>query len=282
MITVKVTAVDGWQNGTELVPFGKLRTLEATEDQIKPFVEAKILEMYKSDSPVIPEADAAAIAEKQIKAISEATVAGCMTAFDKWNKTNVQLKMHDRIDDDPTAGFGSFAGFCVDVYKSALNKPTSEAMKIYKAKSLQKTAGHANEGEDAQGGYLVPTQFAASLLQTAIEAAIVRPRATFVPMQTNRIAFPAIKDYDHTETGSGMFGGIKVYRPCEAGDKTPSKPAFQQVQLTLHNLIGLVYASDELLEDSPISIEPLLNTLFGKAIAWKEDKYIVPRSRKAA
>lgn len=271
MITVKVIAENGWQNGPDNVPFGEFRTLDTTEDEIKYFLDGGVLEKVQSDTKVINKDDVDAIRKKELEAITEATLAGCMTAFDKMNKQSAQIKIHDRLDDDPSAGFGCFANFISQVEKSTTGKRVSETMKHWKATMASKTAGHANEDDDSQGGYLVPTQFATTLLQTAMDNAIVRPRATFVPMNTNQIQFPAIRNYDHTVAGSGMYGGIQIYRTCEAGDKTPSKPTFGQVQLTLHKLIGLIYVSDELLEDSPISIEPLLNTMFGKTIAWKED-----------
>jgi len=44
--------------------------------------------------------------------------------------------------------------------------------------SWLKTAGHMEEGEDSQGGFLVPEQWADGIYHAALEGAIVRPRAT--------------------------------------------------------------------------------------------------------
>ena len=124
------------------------------------------------------------------------------------------------------------------------------------------------EYDDSQGGYLVPPTYANRLLQTRLEASIVRPRAQFVPVATNSIRFPAVVDTDHS---TNLFGGIVIQRPGEATQKTKDKPTFRQIALTLHKLTGLVAVSDEILEDSPISMEPLLTDLFGQAIAFTED-----------
>jgi len=136
-------------------------------------------------------------------------------------------------------------------------------------KSSKKTAGHMAEGDQSQGGYLVPEEFRASLLEHTIEESIIRGRATVVPMQSNTIRIPTVNDTSHS---SSTHGGIALVRPGEAEQKDPTKPTFGQIQLTLHKLVGLCYVSDELLEDSPISIEPLLNRMFSEAFAWQNDE----------
>ena len=120
----------------------------------------------------------------------------------------------------------------------------------------------------SQGGYLVPEEFRATLLQTSLENSIVRSRATEIPMSSNRVVLPALVDADHS---SNYFGGISVYRTNERAQQTVSNPTFARIALTLHNLTGLAYVTDELMEDSPISIEPILNFTFGQAISFVED-----------
>jgi len=45
-------------------------------------------------------------------------------------------------------------------------------------------------------------------------------------------------------------GGIQAFWACEAADKEDSHPTFRQMELSLNKVIGLVYATDELLEDA--------------------------------
>lgn len=134
--------------------------------------------------------------------------------------------------------------------------------------SVTKIAGTMNEGDMAQGGYLVPVEFRDQLMQTALESSIVKSRATVIPMQTNRISIPALVDSDHS---TNFFGGVLPAKTSEHGSKGVTKPLLQQVSLTLHKLTGMVYVTDELLEDSPISIPPILDSLFGQSIAFLED-----------
>lgn len=176
----------------------------------------------------------------------------------------------DKIYADPKGGFRDHGEFILAI--------TGKGTKYYgtqhfdKLKSwnnaVLKIAGTMNEGDMAQGGYLVPVEFREQLLQTALEASIVKSRATKIPMQTNRINIPAIVDNDHR---TYYFGGIVPAKTAEHGGKDATKPLLDQVSLTLHKLTGMVHVTDELLEDSPISIPPLLDALFGGAIAFEED-----------
>ena len=180
------------------------------------------------------------------------------------------LSPEDKIFADPKGGFRDHGEFvCAITGKGSKYYGQNHYAKL-KAwhNAVTKIAGTMNEGDMAQGGYLVPVEFRDQLLQNALEASIVKSRATAIPMQTNRIVIPAVVDNDHS---TNYFGGIIPARTAEHGSKGVTKPLFDQVALTLHKLTGMVYVTDELLEDSPISIPPLLNALFGGAIAFEED-----------
>ena len=184
----------------------------------------------------------------------------------------------DRADSDPTGGYGEygFGKFFQDVAKACVrqgresDKLARWHKRTYSA-ARQKTAlsGYTTvEFDDSQGGYLIPPEYSTRMHNVQLQSATVRPRATFWPMGSNRISFNAIVDEDHT---SNLFGGITLYRPGEAHQKTSSKPTFRQVELTLHKITGLTAASDEMIEDSPQSVETLLTTVFGQAIGWQVD-----------
>jgi len=173
-----------------------------------------------------------------------------------------------------TAGYDHFYEFAVDIQregKSGHNRSEKLSRWSDAAQRIEATekATGLSEGDASDGGYLVPEEFRATLLQLALEASIVMPRAVKIPMATNRVAIPSVVVSSHAST---LFGGVVIYRPAEGGAKTESKPAFGKVALTLHKLVGLVYGTDELLEDSPISLEPLLTKMFSSAIAYTQDE----------
>ena len=177
----------------------------------------------------------------------------------------------ERLAADPKGGFPNFSQFCRAVYIAGRGKgERPEPLERWETaiNTVAKTAGYMQEGDMAQGGYLVPIEFSNQLFMESLEASIVRPRATVIPMASNVIQIPVVVDTSHA---SNVFGGIIIYRPAEGGVKTPTNPTFGKVELHLHELAGLCYVSNSLLEDSAISLGPLLSQMFGEAIAYVED-----------
>ena len=172
----------------------------------------------------------------------------------------------DKKLEDPKGGFKSFGHFCRDVVKADSKVEVSEELRSWDR--VLKTAGYMEEGDLAQGGYLVPEEFGGVILNKSLENAIVRPRASIQPMKSNRITFAADVDPDHS---TNYFGGITIYRTGEGEQKIRTNPPFARIALTLHKLTGLCEVTDELLEDSVIAIEAELVRKFSQAIAFVED-----------
>ncbi len=185
--------------------------------------------------------------------------------------TGKSKEVHQAENDTEFAkkgGFENFGHFLHELWKSgrggtSMPETMTEWTKFYHTKPTMQ------EGDDEQGGYLVPTEFMATLLEKQQEEAIIRSRATYIPMQTNSIQIPYVAESSRAST---LFGGITIYRPGEAAQKTASKPKFGRLQLTLKKLVGLVDITDELLEDSPISIAPMITRMFGTAINFTEEE----------
>ena len=128
----------------------------------------------------------------------------------------------------------------------------------------QKTAGHMAEGDDSQGGFLVPTQFLVDLkMQTMLDDGIPG-RCTAIPADSARISIPYVADTSHT---GGVYGGVVVKRTGEGAQKLYSKPALGLCTLTLHKLTVLTYVSEELIEDSPSSIAAMFAMMFPEALS---------------
>ncbi|MFA5408424.1 MAG: phage major capsid protein [Bacilli bacterium] len=106
-----------------------------------------------------------------------------------------------------------------------------------------------NETVSSEGGFLVQTDFSNQLLQdlVASEDLANRCRKIQISGAANGIK---INGVDETSRASTRSGGIIGYWKAEAAQKTASKPKFRQIELSLHKLIGLCYATDELLSDA--------------------------------
>lgn len=171
---------------------------------------------------------------------------------------------------EETDKFKSGAEFLDAVYKAVTGKEIDLRLTMLSDKGdVIKTAGHMEIADDTQGGFLVPEIYRAELYQLALENSIVRPNgATVIKMTTDSLKIPYVNDTSHATT---VFGGVQAIWTAERGSKTPTKPEFGQMELTPHKLAGTTYASNELVADSAIALEPLLKRMFGSAWGYFED-----------
>jgi len=126
----------------------------------------------------------------------------------------------------------------------------------------------SNESVDAEGGFLVAPEFSDTILQRTYNEGQVTSRCSTIPMNSNRLVINGL-DEDSRATGQ-RYGGIQVFRVAEAAAYTNSKPKFKQVTLTANKLIGLLYATDEILEDQS-ALSKWASDNFPKAFAFQLD-----------
>ena len=126
----------------------------------------------------------------------------------------------------------------------------------------------SNESVDAEGGFLVAPEYSDVILQRTYEEGAVTSRCQTIPMNSNRLVINGL-DEDSRATGQ-RYGGIQVYRIAEAALYTSSKPKFKEIQLTANKLIGLMYATDEILADTA-ALTKWASTNFPKAFAFQLD-----------
>jgi HK97 family phage major capsid protein len=120
----------------------------------------------------------------------------------------------------------------------------------------------------AEGGYLVPEVLRSELLRVALEMAVVRPRATVVPMASARVHFPVI---DSTTNAGSVYGGMVAYWGEESAMLQESNPRFGRTTLDAKKLTGLAAVPSELLQESLISFAALIGALWPEALATFED-----------
>ena len=132
------------------------------------------------------------------------------------------------------------------------------------------------ESIGASGGYLVPTEAGTSLLQWDDTGEnLVRGRATVIPMRRRAISMPVLDQSTTTAGQPHWWGGVLAKWTEEAGQKTETQPAFKQIQLVAHKLVCYTEASDELLDDSAVSLEALLRASFSGVIQWEEQNAFI-------
>lgn len=162
---------------------------------------------------------------------------------------------------DPRGGYATFGEFLKDVYLAGKTGRSPQTLADWH--KAVKTTGHMAEGDDSQGGFLVPAQFNSDLqMQTALDDGIPG-RCTPIPIEVSSVSIPYVNDVSHT---GGVYGGVIVKRTGEAAAKIAHKPTFGLCTLTLHKMTGFVYVTDELMEDSPASIAAMLGKMFPEAL----------------
>ncbi len=139
---------------------------------------------------------------------------------------------------------------------------------------VQKTAGDGMEEEDfSEGGSFIKPDFASELLRHGYESANMVGFCRQLTTTGNRLTFNAIKDYD--ESSGYVDGAVIMYWMMEKDSFTPSMITTDEYTIELAKLGGLSYATSELIEDSPQSIEANLRSSFGKAFALAMDDTIL-------
>jgi HK97 family phage major capsid protein len=119
----------------------------------------------------------------------------------------------------------------------------------------------------ASGGFLIPEVLRSQILEVSIETAIVRRRATVIPMSSLRVPIPMIDDTSHV---SSLFGGVICFWTEEGAALTESQAKFGKVELDAKKLTGYAAIPNELLDDAP-AFAGFFDSTFPQAVAWFED-----------
>lgn len=136
-----------------------------------------------------------------------------------------------------------------------------------KAQRLKEIQNSYSSEVPGSGGFLIPEELRSEILQVALETAVVRPRATVIPMSSLRVPIPMIDDTSHQ---SSILGGVVAYWTEEAAALTESQASFGRVVLDAKKLTAYAEVPNELLQDAP-AFEGFFDGTFPKAISWFED-----------
>jgi HK97 family phage major capsid protein len=154
-----------------------------------------------------------------------------------------------------------------ELFQAHLGSPrvrARHAAKTSKYADIMNSFG--SEVPDA-GGFLIPEVLRSDLLSVALETAVVRPRATVIPMDSLRVPIPMIDDTSHV---SNVFGGVQWYWAEEGASITESQASFGRVVLDAKKLVAYAAVPNELMDDAP-AFSGFLEAKFPQALAFGED-----------
>jgi HK97 family phage major capsid protein len=152
-------------------------------------------------------------------------------------------------------------------YFQAVGKSYDKFGLTAKREQLREITNSAGTQIPGDGGFLVPDGFRDELLSVALESAVVRPRATVIPMSTLRLAMPAI---DETTHSGSIRGGIQFFWGEEGAAFTETQASFGRVQLEAKKLYGYMAPPNELIAEAPAWSRFVDQTL-PEGITWFED-----------
>lgn len=165
------------------------------------------------------------------------------------------VSVKENFEDDPKKGYKSPREFFGEILSVGLgNRAPSDRLR-----SLTVGSDEGGTHSNPYGGFLVPTGFSPDLLQVGAEGDPTAGRTMMIPMSTPVIRIPARVDKDHS---SSVSGGLRVYRTAETTQATASRQQFEQIELIATDLVGLTFQTEQLIQDSPISVIALIQQGF--------------------
>ncbi|MBA7678994.1 hypothetical protein ES703_87275 [subsurface metagenome] len=126
-------------------------------------------------------------------------------------------------------------------------------------------------GVGSEGGFLLPDQFVARIIDTALEDEIVRPRAMVYGLKAGKgrtLSIPAFEDLNHSTSG---ISGVTAQWTAEKAQKAETDPKFRLISMKTNKLVCYTKSSDELQTESGISLSTVINGAFSKAVIFYSD-----------
>jgi len=138
--------------------------------------------------------------------------------------------------------------------------------------TLKNAALGQNTEVGSDGGFLVPPNFMGNMMERVSEESNLASRVSEIQLsQGNSVSIPGV---NQTSRAAGYrYGGIQVYWVREGDSLTPKKSEFRNLELKLAKLAGLVYLTEEMMEDSA-AVESWVNMAFPAEMAFTLDQAI--------
>lgn len=170
---------------------------------------------------------------------------------------------------DAKPGFSSFGEQLQAIANAGMNRGASHDSRL-----VWQMAQGANEAVPSEGGFLVQSDFSTQMLNLMHEMGEILPRVRRIPIgaNSNGIKLPAV---DETSRVNGSrFGGVQAYWTNEGDTTTATKPKLREMDLRLNKLMGLGYATDELLADAS-ALESIMRTAFVEELTFKAEDAVI-------
>lgn len=139
---------------------------------------------------------------------------------------------------------------------------------------LKAAAAGMNEGIGSEGGFLVEKEQSNELMKRAHDIGQIIRRVRSMPVGAGSNGWKGYKVDETSRANGSRWGGVTVYWTPEGGLKTPSMPALAPWEIGLNKVTGMVYVTDELLQDA-VGLEGLLREAFPEELQFAVEEAIL-------
>ena len=168
----------------------------------------------------------------------------------------------------PRSAFKSFGEFAQAVRNATVNRTRDDRL-------FSDAATGANEGTDADGGYMVPPEYAEGVLDLVKEESVLYPQVRKVTIKSNRLIENVLDERSRVDPSTGSrHGGVLAYWKAEAAQYEAVKAQLRERTTNVEKLTAYCPVTEELLQDAP-AIEGMLNDLVSREFAFKVDDMIL-------
>lgn len=157
------------------------------------------------------------------------------------------------VREKPDNGAGIKTGRASDAYKNAFWKLMQNNQLSYSVHDTLQI------GTDSEGGYLVPDEYEATLIDKLTDENIMRGLATIITSANGDKKIPVVASH-----------GEAVWTD-EGEEYTESDDEFGTVSLGAHKLSTIIKVSEELLNDSAFNLETYISSEFARRMGAAEE-----------
>lgn len=170
------------------------------------------------------------------------------------------------VKDTPKAKYTKLGDFLSDIITGKLPQYIARGEQW-----AEKAVTGLNETTAADGGYLVDRPLVDSIYAAAIQGAVIYPKTMKITVgdKANGAKVPYIDNTGNTSTSTP-----RGYWLAEGAQKTATKLAFGQHDMTLRKLVFYVPVTDEMMEDRVQLESIVMNYVTGK-VGWMLDDAIL-------
>lgn len=165
---------------------------------------------------------------------------------------------------------GKDAALLAPSAKNVLVRPEVLADEIKSGRTVAEIKATLEESSNDLGGYLVPEDYRAEILQRLVGRVVVRARARVVTTARDAVEWPRLEGGNSRYTSAVRVTWV---------DETPSSatvaqtnPTFGMIRIPVHTVMARTDLSRNLLEDSAFNLLDIMAGLFADAMAIDEDQ----------